>query len=56
MSEYEGAGHIAFFLPNLAGGGAERVAVNLLKGMIKRGMGQCGRDFRYSPCPRWWET
>jgi glycosyltransferase involved in cell wall biosynthesis len=27
---------IAFFLPNLAGGGAERVAVNLLQGMVKR--------------------
>ena len=27
---------IAFFLPNLHGGGAERVAVNLLKGMAKR--------------------
>jgi glycosyltransferase involved in cell wall biosynthesis len=25
---------IAFFLPNLAGGGAERVVVNLLKGMV----------------------
>jgi glycosyltransferase involved in cell wall biosynthesis len=27
---------IAFFVPNLAGGGAERVAVNLLQGMVKR--------------------
>ncbi len=27
---------IAFFLPSLAGGGAERVAVNLLQGMVKR--------------------
>jgi glycosyltransferase involved in cell wall biosynthesis len=27
---------IAFFLPNLAGGGAERVALNLLKGMLER--------------------
>jgi glycosyltransferase involved in cell wall biosynthesis len=27
---------IAFFLPNLAGGGAERVALNLLKGMMER--------------------
>jgi glycosyltransferase involved in cell wall biosynthesis len=27
---------IAFFIPNLAGGGAERVAVNLLQGMVKR--------------------
>jgi glycosyltransferase involved in cell wall biosynthesis len=27
---------IAFFIPNLAGGGAERVAVNLLQGMAKR--------------------
>lgn len=27
---------IAFFVPNLAGGGAERVAVNLLQGMAKR--------------------
>lgn len=26
---------IAFFLPNLYGGGAERVAINLLKGMVK---------------------
>ena len=26
---------IAFFLPNLSGGGAERVAVNLLKGMLE---------------------
>lgn len=29
---------IAFFLPSLAGGGAERVAVNLLQGMVKRGV------------------
>jgi glycosyltransferase involved in cell wall biosynthesis len=27
---------IAFFLPTLAGGGAERVALNLLKGMLER--------------------
>ena len=27
---------IAFFLPNLAGGGAERVALNLLAGMLER--------------------
>jgi glycosyltransferase involved in cell wall biosynthesis len=27
---------IAFFLPTLAGGGAERVALNLLKGMVER--------------------
>ena len=27
---------IAFFLPNLYGGGAERVSVNLLKGMVER--------------------
>ena len=27
---------IAFFLPNLYGGGAERVSVNLLKGMVGR--------------------
>ena len=30
------ASRIAFFLPNLAGGGAERVALNLLKGMLAR--------------------
>jgi glycosyltransferase involved in cell wall biosynthesis len=29
---------IAFFLPTLAGGGAERVALNLLKGMQERGI------------------
>jgi glycosyltransferase involved in cell wall biosynthesis len=29
---------IAFFLPTLAGGGAERVVVNLLKGMVERGV------------------
>ena len=28
--------HIAFFLPNLYGGGAEKVSVNLLKGMVER--------------------
>ena len=27
---------IAFFLPNLYGGGAERVSVNLLRGMVDR--------------------
>lgn len=27
---------IAFFLPNLYGGGAERVSINLLKGMVER--------------------
>ena len=27
---------IAFFLPNLHGGGAERVSINLLKGMVER--------------------
>lgn len=32
MSEHR----IAFFLPTLAGGGAERVALNLLKGMLER--------------------
>jgi glycosyltransferase involved in cell wall biosynthesis len=29
---------IAFFLPTLAGGGAERVAVNLLQGMVETGV------------------
>jgi len=28
---------IAFFLPNLAGGGAERVCLNLVKGFVQRG-------------------
>ena len=28
--------HIAFFLPNLHGGGAERVAINLLQGMSEK--------------------
>ena len=26
--------HIAFFIPSMIGGGAERVVVNLLKGML----------------------
>jgi glycosyltransferase involved in cell wall biosynthesis len=30
---------IAFFLPNLAGGGAERVCINLAAGFLARGMG-----------------
>lgn len=38
MAKAAKTGRIAFFLPNLAGGGAERVALNLLKGMVKRGL------------------
>ena len=33
----QGQGPIAFFLPSLAGGGAERVVVNLAQGMTDRG-------------------
>ena len=33
-----GAGPIAFFLPSLRGGGAERVIVNLAQGMTERGL------------------
>lgn len=29
-------GHIIFFLPTLHGGGAERITINLIKGMLKR--------------------
>ncbi len=34
----EKSGRIAFFLPNLAGGGAERVVINLLAGMVESGV------------------
>jgi glycosyltransferase involved in cell wall biosynthesis len=33
-----GGGTVAFFLPNLHGGGAERVTVNLAEGMTERGV------------------
>lgn len=36
MNKLIHTGRIAFFLPSLHGGGAERVAVNLLKGMLAR--------------------
>lgn len=38
MADLSIQGRIAFFIPNMNGGGAERVVVNLLRGMRQRGL------------------